>query len=194
MIIEKNLFTSSFFTNQTYQKSSLPNKKELICWQEYLLRHQRLIFKSKSNYNYLLDHKSHSLEGLYQQIISLNPMELKPQSIHFWRWPQPTCTGPAIYFVIDYPCHLDSPLLLYIGESSQMEKRWKSNHSCKNYLALYSEAMSQARLEKRLSIRFWTDVPEKIEKRRFIEEILIDHWRPAFNKIIRQNLVRSFLV
>jgi hypothetical protein len=121
-----------------------------------------------------------------------NPLELSPQNLLFWRWPTPPQRGAALYLVLDQPTHLAVPLLLYVGETARAEQRWKGEHDCKAYLAAYGEAAAQTGLNCRLSIRFWFDVPTATRPRRQLEQALIRHWLPPFNKETRQRWATPF--
>jgi hypothetical protein len=122
----------------------------------------------------------------------LNPLGFTPQSLQFWRWPQPPQSGAALYLVIDQPPHLESPLLLYVGETGRADQRWKGEHDCKIYLAAYAEAVLQAGFTTRLSIRFCCDVPAAARPRRALEQALIRRWLPPFNKETRQRWATPF--
>ena len=117
----------------------------------------------------------------------LNPLELTPLPLSFWRWPSSPHQGAAIYLVMDRPDNMNTPILLYVGETIAAEKRWKGEHDCKSYLQEYSEACQKAGLRTQLSIRFWKDVPKNTKGRRAIEKQLIKKWLPAFNKETRGN-------
>ncbi len=122
----------------------------------------------------------------------LNPLELRAQSLAFWRWPSAPQQGAAIYLVMDRPADSASPLLLYVGETGCADRRWKGDHDCKNYLAAYSEALGLAELATSLSIRFWCDVPSDSRGRRRLEQLLIRHWLPPFNKETRERWATPF--
>ena len=94
--------------------------------------------------------------------------------------------------MLDRPPHLDGQLLLYVGETSQADKRWKGEHDCKRYLAAYGEALQQAGLGSGLSIRFWRDAPAEVKPRRALEQALIRHWLPPFNKETRGRWATPF--
>jgi hypothetical protein len=121
-----------------------------------------------------------------------DPMRLHPQSLQFWRWPEPPQRGAALYFVTDAPPDLPGPLLLYVGETGQAGRRWKGDHDCKSYLAAYGEALAKAGLSSLLSIRFDLDVPAAIRPRRALEQGLIRHWQPPFNKETRARWATPF--
>ena len=122
----------------------------------------------------------------------LNPLELQAQSLAFWRWPSAPQQGAAIYLVMDRPTDTPSPLLLYVGETGCADRRWKGDHDCKGYLAAYSEALRRADLSTSLSIRFWCDVPGDSRARRQLEQALIRHWLPPFNKETRERWATPF--
>ena len=122
----------------------------------------------------------------------LNPLELQAQSLAFWRWPSAPQQGAAIYLVMDRPADSPSPLLLYVGETGCADRRWKGDHDCKGYLAAYSEALGLADLSTSLSIRFWCDVPGDSRGRRQLEQALIRHWLPPFNKETRERWATPF--
>ena len=52
-----------------------------------------------------------------QTIKGFAPLTLTPLPINFWQWPKSPHNGPAIYLVMDRPQELNTPLLLYIGET-----------------------------------------------------------------------------
>ena len=122
----------------------------------------------------------------------LNPLAFAPQSLQFWRWPQPPQAGAALYLVIDQPPHLETPLLLYVGETGRADRRWKGEHDCKTYLAAYAEAVQEAGFTTRLTIRFWCDVPAAARPRRALEQALIRRWQPPFNKETRGRWATPF--
>jgi hypothetical protein len=79
-----------------------------------------------------------------------------------------------------------------VGETGRADQRWKGEHDCKQYLAAYSEAVARAELSCQLSIRFWLDVPQAVRARRQLEQALIRHWQPPFNKETRQRWATPF--
>lgn len=120
----------------------------------------------------------------------LNPLGLRAQPLSFWRWPESPHQGAALYFVLDSTA--TGPLLLYVGETGQADRRWKGEHDCKQYLAAYGEALHRAGLSAQLSIRFWLDVPAAVRARRSLEQALIRRWLPPFNKETRQRWATPF--
>ncbi len=121
-----------------------------------------------------------------------DPLALAPQTLQFWRWPDPPQQGAALYVVMDRPPQLLHPLLLYVGETGCADRRWKGEHDCKTYLAAYAEALQRAGLAPATSIRFWCDVPAALRPRRALEQALIRLWQPPFNKETRQRWATPF--
>ena len=174
----------------TNNSQGLKLSRQLIQdWQEKIHRHQSELFNSSGAIA--------MQQTLFQKSIStpldhFAPLKLTPLTINFWRWPNSPHKGAAIYLVMDRPEQLDNPLLLYIGETSAADQRWKGEHDCKNYLSAYSEALVGAELKQQLSIRFWTDVPSQTPARRRLEQELIQSWLPPFNKETRARWATPF--
>ncbi|MFY8150057.1 MAG: GIY-YIG nuclease family protein [Prochlorococcaceae cyanobacterium] len=169
-------------------------RRQLLDWQERLAGHQGPLFAAaaagepESSGQGLLFGSGGEAGGAHR----LDPLALAPQSLSFWRWPGGPHQGPAVYLVIDRPAHTPCPLLLYVGETGRADRRWKGSHDCKSYLAAYGEALLAAELTPQLSIRFWCDVPAAIRERRALEQELIRHWLPPFNKETRQRWSTPF--
>ena len=72
------------------------------------------------------------------------------------------------------------------------DRRWKGEHDCKAYLAAYGEALQRCGMAHQLSIRFCSDVPRTTKARRGLEQALIQHWLPPFNKETRQRWATPF--
>ena len=121
-----------------------------------------------------------------------DPLQLTPLALQFWRWPQPTHSGPALYFVLDHGLGDQHSLLLYVGETAHADRRWKGDHDCKAYLADYGETLSRGNAPARLSIRFWCDAPAAVRSRRQLEQQQIRHWQPPFNKECRDRWQTPF--
>ncbi len=183
-------------------------RRQLLSWQERLLAHQAPLFARAASGS-----AAALATGARQGVLfaaadtavaaggeaaaielasRLNPLELRAQSLAFWRWPSAPQQGAAIYLVLDRPADSASPLLLYVGETGCADRRWKGDHDCKHYLAAYSEALGLAELSTSLSIRFWCDVPSDSRGRRRLEQILIRHWLPPFNKETRERWATPF--
>ena len=158
-------------------------------WQQRLQNHQAKLFSSPQT---APKQGSFFTPKKKAPINYLEPMKLTPLPLSFWRWPNSPHKGPALYLVMDRPKHLDTPILLYIGETMHADKRWKGEHDCKEYLAGYNEALTSLGLTSQLSIRFWTDVPTATKARRQIEQQLIQLWLPPFNKETRSRWATPF--
>ena len=169
---------------------------QLQQWQQRLLDYQHPCFEAVARGANLaagqIDLFSASVSGPAETVQRLNPLALAAQHLQFWRWPEPQSDGAALYFVLDRPPHLDGHLLLYVGETMQADRRWKGEHDCKTYLAAYGEALQQVGLGSQLSIRFWNDAPAATRPRRALEQALIRHWLPPFNKETRGRWATPF--
>jgi hypothetical protein len=169
---------------------------QLRAWQERLQTYQAPRFEAVARGAAIssgqIDLFSTSAAGPAATVQRLDPLALAALNLQFWRWPESQGQGAALYFVLDRPPHLPGPLLLYVGETSQADRRWKGEHDCKSYLAAYGEAVQQAGLGSGLSIRFWRDAPLQVRPRRALEQALIRHWLPPFNKETRGRWATPF--
>ena len=172
-------------------------KHQLEDWQQRLAQHQRPLFdgqRGPAEQGLLFPPALAPAggDGPEDAAALFNPLDLRPQALSFWRWPQAPQQGAALYFVVDQPSSAANPLLLYVGETGRADQRWKGEHDCKSYLAAYSEALLKANLSLQLSIRFWLDVPAQIKPRRALEQALIQRWLPPFNKETRARWATPF--
>lgn len=168
---------------------------QLIDWQQRLLDFQGPRFEAVASGRQLAPGQMDLFGGSSigaAAVQRLDPLQLAPQHLQFWRWPERQLDGAALYFVLDRPPHLEGSLLLYVGETKQADRRWKGEHDCKDYLAAYGEALQQVQLGSQLSIRFWLDAPEAVKARRALEQALIRHWLPPFNKETRGRWTTPF--
>ncbi|MDM7936500.1 MAG: GIY-YIG nuclease family protein [Cyanobium sp. CZS 48M] len=172
-------------------------RQQLLEWQQRLADFQAPLFDGSAS-----EHQQGTLFGAeassgshgepQERAARFDPLAFEAQNLQFWRWPDPPQLGPALYLVMDRPPRLAAPLLLYVGETGQADRRWKGEHDCKGYLAAYGEALGQAGLECRCSIRFCCDVPAAVRPRRALEQALIRRWQPPFNKETRQRWSTPF--
>jgi hypothetical protein len=171
-------------------------RRQLHDWQERLQAFQAPRFEAVARGAALspgqIDLFGNGALGPAATVQRLDPLALAAQHLQFWRWPDTSPGGAALYFVLDRPPHLQGPLLLYVGETCQADKRWKGEHDCKRYLAAYGEALQQAQLTSAPSIRFWRDAPAEVKARRALEQALIRHWLPPFNKETRGRWATPF--
>ena len=172
------------------------NRQQLLIWQQRLSNFQQpkldALNQGGQQTTGQIDLFGGAVQGPADTVHRLNPLALTAQNLQFWRWPEQQGSGAAIYFVLDRPPHLPGHLLLYVGETAQADRRWKGEHDCKSYLAAYGEALQQAGLSSQPSIRFWHDAPSDVKPRRALEQALIRHWLPPFNKETRRRWATPF--
>lgn len=171
-------------------------EQQLRQWQRRLLEFQAPRFAAVAQGSSLatgqIDLFGGAVLGPAATVQRLDPLALTARHLQFWRWPEANHQGAALYFVLDRPPHLSGHLLLYVGETNQADRRWKGEHDCKSYLASYGETLQQLGLGQQLSIRFWNDAPSETRPRRALEQALIRHWLPPFNKETRGRWATPF--
>lgn len=165
-------------------------RRQLLRWQEALGTFQKPLFAGRQTGGQ--QGELFRPAPANDPAATINPLQLRAQTLHFWRWPAAPQQGAALYFVLDAPPGGQPPLLLYVGETGRADQRWKGEHDCKRYLSAYSEAIGRAGLNCQLSIRFWLDVPLAVMARRRLEQALIRRWQPPFNKETRQRWATPF--
>jgi len=192
----------TIITNQgeLFPSQSIPDDKRLtthiniskdiiIKWQDKINNHQSFLFSSNKK---LINQRQLFPEGNSSEANLFNPLSLAPLALSFWRLSSTLHKGPALYLVMDKPSHLETPLLLYIGETAAANLRWKGEHDCKKYLNFYKETLESVGMKSQLSIRFWTDVPSSTKPRRRLEKEMINLWLPAFNKETKSRWATPF--
>ena len=117
-------------------------REQLLAWQQRLHAHQAPLFRGERASTAQGDLFGASPDDA---AAAIDPLALTPLAMSFWRWPEPSHRGAAIYLVMDRPAQLEQPLLLYVGETLAAERRWKGDHDCKAYLAAYGRAMDGVR-------------------------------------------------
>ena len=185
-----DLFKSAESSGGHQPEVELPLQREqLRDWQQRLHHHQAPLFRGEPGPS-----QQGSLFGDVSQdpVTAIRPLALAPLPLSFWRWPESPHRGAAIYLVLDRPADLEQPLLLYVGETKAADQRWKGEHDCKSYLSAYGEALQRCGISHQFSIRFCTDVPQATSARRELEQQLIRHWLPPFNKETRQRWATPF--
>ena len=108
----------------------------------------------------------------------IEPLQLQPQSMAFYRIPADYPGEACLYFVVDSAAQL----ILYVGETLRSNKRWKGVHDCKDYIAAYHDLHYRYKLKTAVNIAFWWDTPQRREARQELELSLILKWRSPFNK------------
>ncbi len=109
---------------------------------------------------------------------TVDPFNLSLKSLSFWRFPTDSSGDACLYFVIDNTL----PLLLYIGETSRSNQRWKGLHDCKRYIENYQSLHHQHQIKTAVCIAFWWNAPVQTRPRQQMEQALIQKWRSPFNK------------
>lgn len=143
-------------------------------WKRPIVQYQQQIIQdSQSAQTTLFDRNSSETN-----VEALDPFRLQPQNIEFWRWPAYEPGLAALYFVIDH----ELSLLLYVGETSKANQRWKGVHDCKRYVHNYIAAHRIHSLPVSVSIGFWPHAPIATRPRQRLELALIYKWRSPFNK------------
>ena len=183
------LFDSSINTSTNLQHSNnLKVKSETIMiWRNKIYAHQSKI--SEANGNKICQQSIINDTDSFDDK-EIDPFLLQPLSLSFWRADKYVHDGPAMYFVID--TMKDSKIILYIGETTSANKRWKGYHDCKNYLSNYKETLASNNLSSHQDIRFFLDVPKEVKLRRKLEQKLIYLWLPPFNKETRNRWSTTF--
>ncbi len=183
------LFSSALDTssNLPFSNNLKVRSKTLMAWRNKISDYQSKI--EEDNHNNIFQH-SIIPENDNIHHAKIHPFSLQGLSLNFWRTNQFVHNGPAMYFVIDKI--RSSQIILYIGETSSANKRWKGEHDCKNYLSNYKEALTYNNLTNQLDIRFFLDVPKEAKSRRRLEQKLIYLWMPPFNKETRNRWSTTF--
>ena len=180
--------SNNFFAISPLQDKELNQSRSyLIQWRKNIYEYQNKVIKNLQN---PVSQKSLFKIDDSLDLLKINPFLLTSFSINFWRSNKSVDKGPAMYFVIE--TIKTASIILYIGETSSADKRWKGDHDCKNYLSNYKETMSSNKLESNLDIRFFLDVPKEVKLRRKLEKRLIYLWLPPFNKETRNRWTTTF--
>ncbi len=162
------------------------SQRTVLDWREKIYRHQLFITNNLRN----LSLQKSLISNVEEEFTYINPFLLSSVSINFWRSNKVIHSGPAMYFVVDKLN--DSEIILYIGETTSADNRWKGDHDCKIYINNYKETLSENNLKSNLDIRFYLDVPKEIKFRRKLEHQLIYLWLPPFNKETRNRWATTF--
>ncbi len=129
----------------------LMDVKALTKWKKQISAHQQQVRT-----------KEPVLQGALFEVSSahvdpdiIDPFELKPCSLSFYRIPADSPGQACLYFVID----MAADLLLYVGETCKSNHRWKGIHDCKRYIEKYQDLHYQYGLKTAVNIAFWWDTP-----------------------------------
>lgn len=172
---------------QDIQRPNVKSKKSLVLSQDALADWTQKLFRFQSSKpnapapsqrSLLMQEASGEYNIQSDKIVSLDPFALPQQNTEFWRWTFSDPGEAALYFVID----AELPVLLYVGETCQANKRWKGVHGCKQYLMNYVELHRRYNLPVSVRIAFWQEAPRETKARQALEQALIQQWRSPFNK------------
>ena len=121
---QHSLFTDLELRDMCFSSSVLPIKQmgvtALKDWKARLFRYQTQINESAPTQQVTL----FDLESVSTDLSRIDPFNLKQQNTEFWRDIFDDEGIAALYFAIDQ----ELPLLLYVGETSQSNQRWKCVH------------------------------------------------------------------
>jgi len=109
---------------------------------------------------------------------AIDPFSLRLYSSLFYRFPLAGKGRPCLYFVLDRAV----PLLLYVGETCQVNRRWQGLHDCKRYIENYLQLHRELSIEANIATGFYWQVPTATRARQNLERRLIHRWRSPFNK------------
>ncbi|MEA5621186.1 GIY-YIG nuclease family protein [Cronbergia sp. UHCC 0137] len=167
-----SLFSATEYKNLNNQKPVM-DAEFLQQWKSRVLTYQQRIRNTEAPQQVSL----FDLAASHCDPERIDPFKLYLQSMAFYRMPD-NYGQAAIYFVIDS----DAEILLYIGETSQSNKRWKNTHDCKEYIGSYQELNHRYEIKTAVNIGFWWDAPVERKPRQALEQALIQKWKSPFNK------------
>jgi hypothetical protein len=168
-IIQHSLFdsTSEYRTNCIQPLSLSISKEALLLWKDKIVNYQNKASTGKlSAQSSLFDLETHDNE-----FVSINTLELPLQSIEFYRLPISDRGEASIYFI------LDCTTILYIGETSRSNLRWKGQHDCKRYIENYQNLHYSHGIKTFINAAFWNYAPLETKPRQKLESHSIYHWR-----------------
>ncbi|MDM9381128.1 GIY-YIG nuclease family protein [Chlorogloeopsis sp. ULAP01] len=152
----------------------LMDEKTLTKWKSQITIHQQQVRASKPTQQATL----FQMPSAHIDPGAIDPFNLSPCSLSFYRLPTNNPGEACLYFVIDIAANL----LLYIGETCKSNKRWKGVHDCKQYIENYLDLHYRYELKTAVNIAFWWDAPTKTRSRQRLELTLIQKWKSPFNK------------
>lgn len=109
---------------------------------------------------------------------TIDPFTLQLSPLSFYKLPTDNSGQACLYFITD----MSANLLLYVGETSKSNKRWKGVHDCKRYIEKYQDLHYRYGLKTAVNIAFYWEAPTNKRLRQSLELALIQKWKPPFNK------------
>lgn len=146
----------------------------LLAWKTRIFEYQQQVKASQPAVQQTL----FDLAPTHVDPDSIDPFSLTLQPMSFYRLPVDSPGEACLYFVIDNAI----PLLLYVGETCQSNKRWKGTHDCKRYISFYENLHRTHQLKTAICMTFWWEAPIAIKPRQQLESALIAKWKSPFNK------------
>lgn len=179
MLVKTNqldLFSPSEIDSAIVSKTPvlLMDVKALSKWKKQISAHQQQVRTKEP----VLQGALFEVSAAHVDPDTIDPFELKPCSLSFYRIPADSPGQACLYFVID----MAADLLLYVGETCKSNHRWKGIHDCKRYIEKYQDLHYQYGLKTAVNIAFWWDAPNSTRPRQKLELELIQKWRSPFNK------------
>ncbi len=136
----------AFPRSASKQKSLSMDADALVQWKTRIAIHQQRAKENQPEQKTLFD-----VAKAHVNPDKIAPFHLCPCPMSFYRLPTDSLGEACIYFVIDSA----ASLVLYIGETSKSNKRWKGTHDCKRYLDKYQSLHYQYGLSCAVNIAFW---------------------------------------
>lgn len=136
---------------KTHQPTLNMSADALVAWKTRIFEYQQQV---KANQP-AVQQKLFDLTPTHVDPDSIDPFSLTLQPMSFYRMPIDGPGEACLYFVIDNAL----PLLLYVGETCQSNKRWKGTHDCKGYLTFYENLHRLPQLKTAVCMTFWWDTP-----------------------------------
>jgi hypothetical protein len=169
-----DLFADNLISKSVSRQKSLSMDADaLVQWKIRIAAHQQQTKENQPEQGTLFD-----VAEAHVDPDKIDPFNLRPYPMSFYRLPTDSPGDACIYFVVDS----DAGLVLYIGETCRSNKRWKGTHDCKRYLDNYKSLHYQHGLSCAVNIVLWWDVPVQTRARQQMESGLIEKWRSPFNK------------
>jgi hypothetical protein len=169
-----DLFSQTALTPSPKQKQLAMNKDELVRWKQQIFEYQQRIRETSAPHQGTL----FDIAPKHCNPEQIDPLKLRLQPMSFYRMPTDSPGDCAIYFILDNAL----PLILYIGETSRSNRRWKGVHGCKDYIDSYQDLHYRYGLQTAVNIAFWWDAPTDRKARQELELSLILRWQSPFNK------------
>jgi hypothetical protein len=108
----------------------------------------------------------------------IDPFSLRLHNFFFFDHPSDISSDACLYFAIDTL----APMILYIGQSCKVDRRWTNHHDCKRYVDNYKQLHYTHGMPEAIAIAFHWEVPHDDRLRRQLELSEILKWRSPFNK------------